>query len=65
MMVNVKVLEEVKKRLSEDIERAKDLLSSGGIVDWREYGYLTGGIKGLRDAIGVIDLVVDEFTKGE
>lgn len=63
-MVNVKVLEEIKRRLETEIEVAKEILAQGKLIDWREYGYTVGGIKGMRDAVAIIDEVVSKMSEG-
>lgn len=62
--VNLKLLEEVEKRLVNLVADATALLVNGRIADFSEYRYTIGGIKGLRDAIATIEAVIDELKEG-
>jgi hypothetical protein len=62
--VNLKLLEEVEKRLIKQVEMETMRLADGIVKDFDEYRYYVGGIKGLRDAIATIEAVIEEAREG-
>lgn len=60
--MSLSVVELVKLRLSEEIERAKETMSEGKLNDTL-YRYACGHIKGYKDAIAIIDQIVEELRK--
>jgi hypothetical protein len=62
MNINILFAVELKKILEEEIERIKDVLSTGTPVDYAEYKQHVGRLQGMRSVIDYCDEVQTKIS---
>ena len=55
------LIQEIKLFISDEIDKIGRSMADGGVGTWDQYNKQVGRVKGLKDAIKLIDDVVEKY----